>query len=345
MRRTLWASSALLLLSSSVTLHAEQLSQHLTTIVDPKPLVRVAPKYPINAAKSKREGWTKLSFVIDVDGKVSDVLVKESSGSKDLDKASIKAVLEWEYQPALENGKPIEQCANTVQLNYKMKGEASKGVSRKFFRLYKQAQEALNTQQYDEVELLLTKMSALKYRHLTENNYMHILAYNYQKTQKAPLAQLHHLSSITYSALDDDLQFSLLKERFILQVDQSQFKQARRTYNRLNKLEPAQEQLPLFKNALAQISTLIESDADLVQNADIGTLDFWYAPLIRNQFSLMNVEGSLTKLDVRCANKRHVYSIEENNTWTLPDSWNGCSIYVYGADNTRFNLVEHATKA
>ena len=65
------------------------LSKHLSTIIAPEPIKRVEPKYPIKAARDGREGWAILSFVINEEGKVEDVILKESSGSKDLTKASV----------------------------------------------------------------------------------------------------------------------------------------------------------------------------------------------------------------------------------------------------------------
>lgn len=91
--------------NSATTNNADNLSKHLTTIIVPEPIKRVQPKYSINAARSRREGWAKLSLVIDKEDNVSDVLVNETSGSIDFAKASIKAVKKWKYKPAYENGK------------------------------------------------------------------------------------------------------------------------------------------------------------------------------------------------------------------------------------------------
>lgn len=77
--------------------NAVELSKHLATIVSPEPILRVEPKYPINAARNNREGWARLSFVIDEQGDVSNVLVIETSGSKDLTRAAIKAAERWKY--------------------------------------------------------------------------------------------------------------------------------------------------------------------------------------------------------------------------------------------------------
>ena len=125
--------------NSTSTNNANNLSKHLSTIIAPEPITRVEPKYPIQAARDGREGWAILSFVINEDGKVEDVIVKESSGSKDITKASIKSVKKWRYKPAMENGKAIQQCVNTVQLDFRMGkpgggDKGTMGVSKRFKR-------------------------------------------------------------------------------------------------------------------------------------------------------------------------------------------------------------------
>jgi hypothetical protein len=41
--------------------------------------------------------------------------MQETSGSKDITLAAKKTVMKWQYQPAIENGEPIQQCVNSVQ--------------------------------------------------------------------------------------------------------------------------------------------------------------------------------------------------------------------------------------
>jgi len=118
---------ALLLMLGSTNTSAIEIAQHLTTVVEPKPLKRVHPKYPINAARNSREGWAKLSFIIEQDGSVSNVIANETSGSLDFTKAATKAVKQWKYQPAMENGEPIQQCVNSVKIDFSMGENGTKG--------------------------------------------------------------------------------------------------------------------------------------------------------------------------------------------------------------------------
>lgn len=336
-------TSAVVVLSLLVPIQAAEISQHLVTRVEPEPIKRVNPKYPISAARSAREGWARLSFVIDEEGNVNNILVTETSGSKDITKAAVKAAKQWKYKPAMENGKPVQQCVNSVQMDFRMNKNGTTGATRKFISKYKKAQKALADKDYKELEKQLTLMKKSKYMHLSENNYFHLLSADYAKETGKKDKQLSHLNRVAMSLVtmtNEKQKLSVLYQVFSLQVELNKFKAAHITYEKLIKLPSAKPYLEQFSKTMTQVNEVIAGDKNLILDATINK-DFWSAELVRNEFSLMSVEGSLHTLDVRCANKRHVYTIEEDNTWKLPASWGNCSIYVFGEAKTRFNLVEH----
>jgi TonB family protein len=332
----------------SNTAMAVELSKHLTTISDPVPIKRADPKYPQNAAKYGREGWAKLSFVIETDGSVSNVLVTETSGSKDFAKAAKSAIKKWQYKPAFENGEAIQQCVNTVQMDFSISGGGATGVTRRFMGKYKKSLAALDNKDFEQVEQLMSEFSKFKKMHLSESNYLHLLGANYAKAISDKELELFHLKRVSFFTGDKDSEqekLATLNDILHLEISLNKILSALNTYERIIKLEAAKPYLEKLKNIMVQLDEHIRSDKDVKIKADIKKNDYWHADLIRNEFSLTNIDGSLHKLDVRCANKRHIYTVKDNNTWKLPASWNKCSIYIYGEDNTTFNLVEHPLKS
>ncbi|MCP4992034.1 MAG: energy transducer TonB [Colwellia sp.] len=324
---------------------SKNVSKHLSTIVVPEPILRVEPKYPMSAARDGREGWAVFSFVINEEGRVEDVLVKETSGSKDITKAAQRAIGKWRYKPAMVNGKPIQQCVNTVQMDFKMGGNnTTKGVSRRFKNKYSKALAALNSQDFSELDELILQMKKTKSMHLSEYNYLQLLMADYAKAQGKKAKQLKHLSRVAMALTplaDDKQKLSVLYQVFNLQIELNQFQAAYTSYEKLIKLPAAKPYLDKFTAVIAKLDAVIAGDQDIVINGVVKK-DFWTADLVRNNFSLVDVEGSLHTLDVRCANKRHVYTIEEDSTWKVPASWENCSIYVYGEPKTQFKLIEHS---
>ena len=84
------------------------------------PLVRIEPQYPRKAAMQGIEGYVRLQFDITPAGTVSGVEVLDSRPPKVFDRAAVKALRKWKYRPKIENGKPVEQKGERVQLDFKL---------------------------------------------------------------------------------------------------------------------------------------------------------------------------------------------------------------------------------
>jgi protein TonB len=89
---------------------------------DATPIVRIEPKYPIQAARDGKEGWVKLSFTINEIGGVEDVTVIEAEPKRIFNKEAKRALRKWKYKPKVVDGKAMKQPGLTVQLDFKMGG-------------------------------------------------------------------------------------------------------------------------------------------------------------------------------------------------------------------------------
>ena len=89
---------------------------------DATPIVRIEPKYPIQAARDGKEGWVTLSFTINEIGGVEDVDVIEAEPKRIFDKEAKRALRKWKYKPKVVDGKPMRQPGLTVRLDFKMDG-------------------------------------------------------------------------------------------------------------------------------------------------------------------------------------------------------------------------------
>lgn len=64
------------------------------------------PEYPANAVRNGDTGTVTLALLIGPDGKVQSSRIQSSSGSRDLDRAAVKALSLCTFQPAMNNGVP-----------------------------------------------------------------------------------------------------------------------------------------------------------------------------------------------------------------------------------------------
>jgi protein TonB len=84
------------------------------------PIVRIEPKYPVQAARDGKEGWVRLSFTINEVGGVDDVEVIDADPKRVFDREAKRALRKWKYKPNIVDGKPTKQFGMKVQLDFKL---------------------------------------------------------------------------------------------------------------------------------------------------------------------------------------------------------------------------------
>lgn len=73
------------------------------------PIVRFPPQYPQGPLQRNIEGWVLVNFTITHTGTVGDEKVVESEPKGTFDRAALRAIKRWKYQPKMENGKSVPQ--------------------------------------------------------------------------------------------------------------------------------------------------------------------------------------------------------------------------------------------
>ncbi|VAW41632.1 hypothetical protein MNBD_GAMMA01-1904 [hydrothermal vent metagenome] len=65
----------------------------------------VLPIYPTKAAREKKEGWVEVELTLGSDGYIASAkVVKSHKNSKVFNKAALKAVTQWQYEPPINYG-------------------------------------------------------------------------------------------------------------------------------------------------------------------------------------------------------------------------------------------------
>ena len=72
---------------------------------------------------------------------------------------------------------------------------------------------------------------------------------------------------------------------------------------------------------------------------DAGEALWNYVPA-RRGFSFASVDGNVERFEARCDNHRISAKVEPDKTWSLPDSWGRCQVFVFGDDGASFEFVE-----
>jgi len=78
-----------------------------------------APLYSDDGLKAKCEGIVKLSLVVGLDGRPESIKVTQKLGLR-LDEATVEAVRQWRFKPAITNGSPVLVAAE-IEANYRLR--------------------------------------------------------------------------------------------------------------------------------------------------------------------------------------------------------------------------------
>ena len=85
--------------------------------VSPKPSYQPKPKYPAIARRRGVEGSVILEIFVANDGRVTQAMVIESSGSSALDRAALKTIKTWRFPPSQFNSLSSYKQAKEFRLN------------------------------------------------------------------------------------------------------------------------------------------------------------------------------------------------------------------------------------
>lgn len=66
-----------------------------------------APEYPASALRANVRGTVVLDVDVDASGRPTAVRIAQRSGSRALDRAALRAVQGWRFQPAMAGGQPV----------------------------------------------------------------------------------------------------------------------------------------------------------------------------------------------------------------------------------------------
>jgi protein TonB len=86
LRHSFRVAAAVLALAVIAPAHAEM-----------KPIKRVEPVYPPEAARSGTTGFVEVEFTVDAAGKVASVSVVDAKPSRTFEGAAVKAVKQWQF--------------------------------------------------------------------------------------------------------------------------------------------------------------------------------------------------------------------------------------------------------
>jgi len=72
------------------------------------------PDYPYRARRRNIEGWVKVRFLVDREGRVHDLTILSSSPRNVFDAAVREAIPRWRFNPGIRSGRPVDVWVETT---------------------------------------------------------------------------------------------------------------------------------------------------------------------------------------------------------------------------------------
>jgi len=318
-----------------------------------KPIKRANPQYPTEESQRGIEGWVQVSFVVNPDGSVGETLIEDSSGRKNFEKETLKAIQRWRYEPATMNGEPIEQCHTKVRIAYSLDQPSRKRGARKHFKNdFKKANKLLEEGKLEEADIAIGEIEEKWVTTLYESSRLWILRAMLQEKQGDELGQLESLTrSISGDGeyVEPIIYAGAMLRILDLELKFQRYADALLTIEKLEGMDLDDDVAAKIANTKQEIEKLKTSDRAVAIAGEVGEAreeyhgaGMWWHTLLRRTAGIEAVSGSLERVELRCDWRRVKAKPETGRAWRIPPDWGDCSIYVFGEPGSTFQLLEYA---
>ncbi|WDD99095.1 energy transducer TonB [Thalassomonas actiniarum] len=318
---------------------------------------RVAPKYPIEAARKWLSGWVSFSFTVETDGQVTDISLLDYEGHRGFIKTGRRALSQWRYEITEIAGKKTERCEGmSVRLDFII--ESIDGVmraGRDFKKAYAEIEQLITDEALTEAKVKIVALQEKRRFSKIESVWYAMLQAHYYQASGDIQAQITSLIAATNVSddgylngrqyLDNNNYVIALYDLYMLELAQKQYYRALTTVHYL--IKAAQEydedwvkRLTESKNKILQ---LINSDRVIKVPGKLSKGNPWHHKLARSSFSIENIQGRLGDVHLSCESYDKKYPLAAGVIVKIPEEVHFCSVNIDGEDGAFFEIWEQAS--
>ena len=315
----------------------------VATFVPPKLLEQKTPVYPRMALNDGREAWVYLHFLVDVDGKITNIQVIESLGGVVFERAAIRALQESKYAPATLDGEPIS-ASRAHKYTFKV-DHFPQATTRKFKKMQRSFQKQLAERNQTDAQKQLEEMQTYA-RNLYEFSWLGFAEFVYHQQWGTKEEQLQALKqAVAYESkpiyLPKDVFASALASKFMLEVKLQYFQNSLSTYRKILKLNSI---TPDLKSTLTTYSTRVlelkENRTHFAITDQFDKVGRWNYRLLWNTFALELSNPDSNDLQLSCDRKSVTFKYEPNMKYEAPYASGDCTLFLEGTPHSSITLYQ-----
>jgi TonB family protein len=305
----------------------------------PRPKHIVAAQYPVEDRREGGEGWVKLGFMVDTQGKPFEITVLDSAGDRSLERVAIRSLGESTFEPGTFNGQPTESGS---EMTYKFMLSGRKGAQPEFIAGYKSLLKAVAATDRPAAD---TAMGKLRVTNLYEDAYFGLARYTYARAWGTDVEQLAALrravendgGEIEY--LPKAVYRSALAGLFQLEIKTHEYAEAVATWHRLQKVrvDPALE--AKIKPVLAQLDALRSDNQEYGVSGSMPS-GSWNLQLFKRHFRIQVDDGYISQVKLRCDRHYLYFAFDPQLQYSVNGNYGSCWMELLGAPGSKFTLFQ-----
>jgi len=295
------------------------------------------------AARGGVEGWVKVSFLVDVDGKPKDIVAVDYSGSEKYIDRTIRYVNDLTYTPAMVDGAPtvsgkISFLANEVVGPY----YSEDSVTPAFSNEYQQVVDILSTTKPDLV-LARELIDELKDDH-TKNLNEHAIAawlealYYYKAQDFLEYMRQVDITVELHKFTPAKILARSTVNLFEAQLHYGYYLEALDTLAKMQEIDGIDLSQEVLDQFMAQVESKLESVESFQVSAKLSPLGGWIYQNKLEKFKLTNVSGKIESVQLRCTGYNQTLLNGFQEPISLPADAKSCVTLVQGQKGTTFEL-------
>lgn len=291
---------------------------------------------------SLREGWVKLRYSVLADGSTADVRVVDAMPPWLDALTAIAAAQAWTFEPATEEGMPIDWHNNVAIIVFDREEATDEGWP-EFADASDDVAELISSGRYAQAksrneamqrELAVT-LDELAYAEMQLAAIEHALG-----DPHAALDAIRRATEPSVHRLADEELAPALEHRFSLELELGLAADALQTYARRAALGRLPKREPMARRGAALGKALEAPDAVLAEQGRIDESGIWEHALSWRTFSVAGIDGRAEGLEAECNRNKGALPFEPDAEMTIPAGWGDCVVLVKGTPETTFVVYE-----
>ena len=292
---------------------------------------------------SRLEGWTFISYYVDKNGRVKDAEIIDSSNPDKFGGEALFYLDGYRYSPAKIDEQPVASAQVTFFATDKsFNGNPNDGISRGFKRHYNDADNFILKGNMEKAKESLETLLEDHAKNLTEQALATWLqSLYYFKLQDWPSygssVQVAHFLN---NYLPTEMKLKTLQNRLQWHAFKREFSDALYVLNELKIQSQGALSDAQYQSMANDIKAQIKASETNKIEVTVVNGRAWSHRLPRSTVNLTLHEGDIDFAELRCDNGRHQLIPSAAEAFTIPDNFLKCSVFVKGADGTRFSVTE-----